>query len=50
MYNVHPDLNITNVSVSFSCLSTTTYPNYNLPPCATLRRFQLPLLRTVTGL
>ncbi len=34
-YNVHPDLNVTNVSVSFSCLSTATYPNYNLPPCAT---------------
>lgn len=34
-YNVHPDLNISNVSVSFACLSTTTYPSYNLPPCAT---------------
>ncbi|SPE25927.1 conserved exported hypothetical protein [Acidobacteriia bacterium SbA2] len=34
LYNVHPDLNITNVSVSFTCLSTTTYPGYSLPPCA----------------
>ena len=34
-YNIHPDLNITNVSVSFACLSTATYPSYNLPPCAT---------------
>jgi hypothetical protein len=35
LYNVHHDLNITNVSVSFSCLSATTYPGFNLPPCAT---------------
>ena len=34
LYNVHGDLNITNVSVSFSCISTTTYPGYSLPPCA----------------
>ena len=34
-YNIHPDLNITNVSVSFACLSTATYPGYSLPPCAT---------------
>ena len=35
LYNVHPDLNVTNVSVSFACLSTTTYPSYGLPVCAT---------------
>ena len=35
VYNVNHDLNITGVSVSFSCLSTTTYPSYGLNPCAT---------------
>jgi len=33
-YNLQPGLNITNVSVSLACLSTTTYAGYNLPPCA----------------
>jgi len=35
LYNVNHDLNITGVSVSFACLSTTTYPSYGLNPCAT---------------
>jgi len=34
-YNYHNDLNITSVNVSFACVSSTTYPNLNLPPCAT---------------
>jgi Flp pilus assembly protein TadG len=34
LYNVHPDLYVTNVSVSFACLSSSSYPNYNLPPCS----------------
>jgi hypothetical protein len=32
-YNLQPGLNITNVTVSLACLSTTTYAAYNLPPC-----------------
>jgi len=38
-YNIHHDLNITNVSVSFACLSTSTYPGYSLPPCAAAASF-----------
>jgi len=34
-YNFHHDLNITGVTVSFACLSPSTYPGYNLPQCAT---------------
>jgi len=34
-YNYHSNLNITNVAVSYACVSTTTYPKLNLPPCAT---------------
>jgi len=35
VYNIHPDLNITSVSVSFSCLTLGTYNPYSLNPCAT---------------
>jgi Flp pilus assembly protein TadG len=34
-YNYHHDLDVTGLTVGVSCLSTTTYPNYSLPPCAT---------------
>jgi len=34
LYNVHHDLNVTGVSVSFACLVTTN-SNFDLPPCAT---------------
>jgi hypothetical protein len=34
MYNVHPDLNITGVTVSFACVSGSTATNLNMPPCA----------------
>ena len=33
LYNMHPDLNVTSVSVSVACLPSATYPTYNLPPC-----------------
>lgn len=33
-YNYHGNLNITGVTVNFACVSSTTYPNLNLPPCA----------------
>jgi putative Flp pilus-assembly TadE/G-like protein len=32
-YNFHNDLKITGVSVSFACVSSSTYPTYNLPAC-----------------
>jgi hypothetical protein len=34
-YNYHPNLDITNVSVNFACVSSASYPNLYLPPCAT---------------
>ena len=35
LYNIHSNLNITSVAVNYACISTTTYPNLGLPPCAT---------------
>jgi hypothetical protein len=34
IYNVHANLNITSATVKYACVSATTYPNLNLPPCA----------------
>jgi Flp pilus assembly protein TadG len=34
-YNIHSNLNITGVTVTFGCISTATYPNLGLPPCST---------------
>jgi len=37
LYNIPPNgsINITGVTVNYACVSTTAYPNLNLPPCAT---------------
>jgi hypothetical protein len=35
LHNIQSNLNVTSVAVSFACVSTTTYPNLGLPPCAT---------------
>ena len=37
LYNIphNGSINITGVTVNYACISTTTYPNLNLPPCAT---------------
>ena len=32
-YNIHPNLNITTVTPSLTCVDPTTYPGLNLPPC-----------------
>jgi hypothetical protein len=34
-YNYRSTLNITNVNVSYACISSTTYPAFQLPTCAT---------------
>jgi Flp pilus assembly protein TadG len=49
LYNVHPDLYVTNVSVSFACLPSSTYPNYNLPPCTASSNGSYPNCETSTG-
>lgn len=37
LYNIPPNgsINITGVTVNYACVNTSTYPNLNLPPCAT---------------
>ena len=49
LYNVHPDLYVTNVSVSFACLPSSTYPNYNLPPCTASSNGSYPACGASTG-
>jgi len=49
LYNVHPDLNVTNVSVSVACLPSATYPTYNLPPCTPSATGSYPNCGTGTG-
>lgn len=34
LYNIHPNLNITTVTPTLTCVSTTAYPGLNLPPCS----------------
>lgn len=35
VYNIHPDLTISTVTTTMTCVSPATYPNLALPPCAT---------------
>ena len=49
LYNMHPDLNVTNVSVSVACLASATYPAYNLPPCTVSSNGSYPNCGSGTG-
>ena len=33
MHNIHPNLSMTGVNVSFACVSTSSYPGLNMPNC-----------------
>ena len=35
VYNIHPDLNITSVTVNYACVTGSTATNLHMPPCAT---------------
>jgi hypothetical protein len=35
IYNIHHDLNITNVTVNYACVTGSVATNLNMPPCAT---------------
>jgi hypothetical protein len=34
-HNYYPNLDITSVNVSYACVSSASYPNLKMPPCAT---------------
>jgi hypothetical protein len=35
VYNIHPDLNITGVTVNYACVSGSPASTFNMPPCLT---------------
>jgi len=35
VYNIHPDMNITSVNVSYGCITGSPASTFNMPPCVT---------------